>query len=35
MKEISFDECKRLQLDILIGVADFYESHNVRYSLAV
>ena len=34
MQEISFDDCKKLQLDILIGVAEFCERHNIRYSLA-
>lgn len=34
MQEVSPEECKRLQLNILINVAKFCEEHNIKYSLA-
>ena len=34
MKDISFEEAKRLELEILVKVADFCEKHGLRYYLA-
>ena len=34
MREVTRDECKRLQLNILINVAKFCEDHDIKYSLA-
>ena len=34
MKEISFDESKKLELDILLAVADFCDKNNLTYFLA-
>ena len=34
MKEISFEESKKLELDILLAVADFCNKNNLTYFLA-
>lgn len=34
MQEISPEECKKLQLNILINVAKFCDEHHIKYSLA-
>ena len=34
MREVSSEDCKRLQLNILINVAKFCDEHNIKYSLA-
>ena len=34
MREVSPEECKILQLNILINIAQFCEEHDIRYSLA-
>lgn len=34
MREVSSEDCKRLQLNILINVARFCDEHNIKYSLA-
>lgn len=34
MKEVTPEECKKLQLNILINVAKFCDDHNIKYSLA-
>ena len=34
MKEISFEEQKKIQLDILVDIAKFCESHKINYFLA-
>jgi lipopolysaccharide cholinephosphotransferase len=34
MREVTPDECKQLQLNILINVAKFCEEHDIKYSLA-
>ena len=34
MKEISFEESKKIELDILLAVADFCDKHNLTYFLA-
>ena len=34
MKEISFEESKKISLDILLTVADFCDKHNLTYFLA-
>ena len=34
MKEVTPDECKRLQLNILINVAKFCDDHSIKYSIA-
>ena len=34
MKELSFEESKKVELDILLAVADFCEKHNLTYFLA-
>lgn len=34
MREVSPEECKKLQLNILINVAKFCDEHDIKYSLA-
>lgn len=34
MREVTPEECKKLQLNILINVAAFCDEHNIKYSLA-
>ena len=34
MQEVSPEECKKLQLNILINVAKYCEEHSIKYSLA-
>lgn len=34
MKEVPSEDCKRLQLNILLNVAKFCEKHNIKYSIA-
>lgn len=34
MREVSPEECKKLQLNILINVASFCDKNNIKYSLA-
>lgn len=34
MKEISFEEAKKVELDILVDIARFCDEHNLRYYLA-
>ena len=33
-KEITFEECKRLMVDIMANVAHFCDKHDIRYSLS-
>jgi len=34
MREVTSEECKKLQLNILLNVAQFCDEHNIKYSLA-
>lgn len=34
MKEVTPEECKKIQLDILINVSKFCEKHDIKYSIA-
>ena len=34
MQEITQEECKRIQLNILVNVAEFCDEHDIKYSLA-